>query len=628
MKTSMKTTRILFGILTITVGLFTCTAATFTVTTTNNSGPGSLPAAITAANTTPGKNQIDISVTNTITLGSQLPAITNSVAITGLAAAPAAISGGGTLPLFTFGAGTTNSLSNLALADGYTTNSGAAISNSGTLSVSNCQIVANIATNGHGGAIINNGVMAISSSEIAGNQAGAGGAVYNAATMMLSNSQMIANRAGNGGAVFNAGSLAVCELIMEGNFAMSGIGGGFYNTGALAISGTTFAGNNAFGAAGQPGGMGAGGAESGGGGGGGGGGGIGGALFAGSGTIGITNSTFVGNVALGGNGGQGGATGGVGGRTGGNGGAGGGNGGGAGGVGGLPYNPGASGAGGQFGGGGGGGGGAGDVPGLHPDSGGAGGLAGFGGGTGGGGGGSGTSGYGGGGGSGFGGAILIQTGSLFLVNCTIVDNGAIGGPGGTNGTQGQGCGGGVYSYGGSVMLVNTIVAGNIASISSPDLMGSFLSSGYNLIENNQGATGLSIFDFQDVPADLGPLQSNGGPTPTCAPLQGSFAIDNGTSADAPNTDQRGVPRPQGGGYDIGAVEAVTPSPLFIGPAISPGSGFSLNTIFDATNSYRVQASTDLTNWTDLTNYGSGGAQTFIDMGATNLSQRFYRTVTP
>jgi hypothetical protein len=145
-------------------------AATFTVTTTNISGPGSLPVAIAQANATPGKNQIKISVTNAITLGLQLPAITNSVAITGIASAPSIISGGGTLPLFTFAAGTTNSLSNLVLANGYTTNSGAAISNASTLSVSSCVITnhsingsesGGIYYSGSGGAIFNSGSMAI-----------------------------------------------------------------------------------------------------------------------------------------------------------------------------------------------------------------------------------------------------------------------------------------------------------------------------------------------------------------------------------------------------------------------------------------------------------------------------------
>jgi len=178
------------------------------------------------------------------------------------------------------------------------------------------------------------------------------------------------------------------------------------------------------------------------------------------------------------------------------------------------------------------------------------------------------------------------------------------------------------------LILNTIVAGNSAVNSSPDLNGVFVSSGFNLIGNNQGATNLSIFDFQNVAADLGPLQNNGGPTLTCAPLEGSFAINYGTSTGAPNTDQRGVPRPEGGAFDIGAVEVVRGSPIFIGAAMNAGSGFYLHMIFDETNSYQVQASTNLTNWTVLTNYGSGGAQNFTDTGATNLSRRFYRTATP
>lgn len=34
----------------------------------------------------------------------------------------------------------------------------------------------------------------------------------------------------------------------------------------------------------------------------------------------------------------------------------------------------------------------------------------------------------------------------------------------------------------------------------------------------------------------------------------SPAVDTGSGSDAPATDQRGFPRPQASGYDIGAVE--------------------------------------------------------------------------
>ena len=196
----------------ITATTYCLHAATFTVTTTNISGPGSLPVAVAQANGTPGDNQIQISVTNPITLGLSLPTITNNVAITGIASIPSIISGGGTLPLFSFAAGTTNSLSNLVLANGYTTNSGAAISNASILSVSSCVITNHSAVNGSGGAIINSGVMAISSSVISGNQAGTGGALYNSGTMTLNNSMLSANKATNGGGIFNAGSLAISIL--------------------------------------------------------------------------------------------------------------------------------------------------------------------------------------------------------------------------------------------------------------------------------------------------------------------------------------------------------------------------------------------------------------------------------
>ena len=64
---------------------------------------------------------------------------------------------------------------------------------------------------------------------------------------------------------------------------------------------------------------------------------------------------------------------------------------------------------------------------------------------------------------------------------------------------------------------------------------------------------------------LGPLAANGGPTATLLPGPGSAAIDALAGAACPATDQRGLPRPQLGGCDAGAVEvqpgaAGTPPP--------------------------------------------------------------------
>ncbi|MBS1792684.1 MAG: carboxypeptidase regulatory-like domain-containing protein [Acidobacteria bacterium] len=103
---------------------------------------------------------------------------------------------------------------------------------------------------------------------------------------------------------------------------------------------------------------------------------------------------------------------------------------------------------------------------------------------------------------------------------------------------------------------NTIFASNAAPV-GPDLDGGFLSDGFNLFGSTSGASGFIASDLQNVNPNLGALQDNGGYTPTRAPLAGSPAIDAGTNAGAPPTDQRGVSRPMNGATDIGAFETNT-----------------------------------------------------------------------
>src|ERR1035437_10287436 len=132
-------------------------ATTFTVTRTNVTGPGSLPVIINQANATPGDNVIEFAVTNPIVLVSPLPPITNNVTINGRIDAPTIISGGGAVPIFTFAARTTNTLSQLVLTNGYTIGSGAAISNAGALYISGCRITGNQAPAASGGGVENLG---------------------------------------------------------------------------------------------------------------------------------------------------------------------------------------------------------------------------------------------------------------------------------------------------------------------------------------------------------------------------------------------------------------------------------------------------------------------------------------
>ena len=123
-------------------------------------------------------------------------------------------------------------------------------------------------------------------------------------------------------------------------------------------------------------------------------------------------------------------------------------------------------------------------------------------------------------------------------------------------------GGGIDNFGAYASTVsrNTLVAGNTAA-TSPDLSGTFTSQGHNLIGDGTGGSGFNVTDLVGTAASpidprLGPLQDNGGPTPTMALLPGSPAIDAGDNTGAPMWDQRGAPfrRIVNGIIDIGAFE--------------------------------------------------------------------------
>lgn len=69
-----------------------------------------------------------------------------------------------------------------------------------------------------------------------------------------------------------------------------------------------------------------------------------------------------------------------------------------------------------------------------------------------------------------------------------------------------------------------------------------------------------VGDQNNVDAGLGPLLDNGGPTQTHAPQPGSLLIDTAVACHPDfTTDQRGLARPQGGACDIGALEVSTAS---------------------------------------------------------------------
>jgi hypothetical protein len=165
-----------------------------------------------------------------------------------------------------------------------------------------------------------------------------------------------------------------------------------------------------------------------------------------------------------------------------------------------------------------------------------------------------------------GGGGIASGGSLTLLNSTVSGNlGEVGGgirSGGPviirNSTIADnvgGMGGGINFAAGQVSIRNTIIAdntdiGGAASNCFIEPGASIFYSGANLsTDDTCGDEGALVIGE----AGLKPLAGNGGPTKTHALLDGSAAIDAGTSC-SEATDQRYVSRPQGKSCDLGAFE--------------------------------------------------------------------------
>ncbi len=161
-----------------------------------------------------------------------------------------------------------------------------------------------------------------------------------------------------------------------------------------------------------------------------------------------------------------------------------------------------------------------------------------------------------------GGVSLFGTASVQLTSVTITGNTANGVAGSQHG------GGGLASFpsvtqGGRAILRNTLIAGNITASLGPDVIGTVISLGFNLIGQRDDSLGWSALDqtgdfFAPLDPLLGPLQDNGGPTPTHALLAGSPAIEKGDPTLFGSVDQRGTVRFHNGfnaPVDVGAFDA-------------------------------------------------------------------------
>ena len=447
-----------------------------------------------------------------------------------------------------------------------------------------------------------------------GGGAGMGGAIFSQGSVLIENSTLTDNRVRGGSAVNAAvgdggggiGSDADSGFFGgAGGFGPGTFGGG---SGGTTGSGLCAGGGAGFRSTGENGGAGSAGA-----------GGAGGGLPTGTGGNGRGAGGGSAGDASGGGGcgdfSSGAAGGGFG--IGGSGGARGGGGGGVGGGGGAGGFAGTQGGGG--GGGFGAGGGAAQV--TQGGAGGFGGGGGRGGAMGGGSGGFGGAnavGGSGGGGAGMGGAIFNMQGQLTVRNSTFAGNRAVGGTDTVPGSA-QGFGGAVFNMSGSftgtasTFAANTAAQGG-ASIYSLSYDGQVARNAQTTLRDsivfggigptdlasvetaqitpaNQGDANAAVGEFDligsmqavemgtitgtPLTADpqLGPLQNNGGSTPTMAPSQASPVVDAG-SAFGLTSDQRGLGRPfdfatvanAADGSDIGAVE------LHAGAVVPPAFG--------------------------------------------------------
>jgi hypothetical protein len=210
-------------------------ADTIDVTNTNDSGPGSLRAAITQANASSG-DVIDIDVEGKVFLLTALPDITEDMQILGPGARRFRVirdASAAAFRIFTISSGTDVTISGLTVKNG-SSEEGGGIRNDGTVLLDGLRIKGNDApsTSGNkgGGGFLNAGTATVDRTVIAGNSTSGsfvfGGGIYNiaGANLTVTRSTIANNSATSTGMGLN-------------------YGGGLANNGSADLSATTVSGN-------------------------------------------------------------------------------------------------------------------------------------------------------------------------------------------------------------------------------------------------------------------------------------------------------------------------------------------------------------------------------------------------
>ena len=229
------------------------TASAQVVTSSADSGPGTLRSALTnAANGAvitfdPSLSGATITLSNTLTINTNLT-IDASALPGGLQ-----INGNGSVQIFNVATTITVFLNSLTITNAYSTNHGGGIFNGGTLTLTNCTLSGNSVVVGHpgGGGIYNNGgTLTLNQCILLGNSAAfEGGGIDNIGTLTMNQCTLSGNilhyGSSRGGGIYNEGTATLNQCTLSGSGAL--LGGGIYNDGLLTLNQCTLSGNSASG---------------------------------------------------------------------------------------------------------------------------------------------------------------------------------------------------------------------------------------------------------------------------------------------------------------------------------------------------------------------------------------------
>jgi hypothetical protein len=236
-------------------------AATLIVTTTADSGPGSLRAAIAAASD--GDTiQFDPALNGqTIALTSGELAINKNITINGPGPVLLTISRdqqASGFRIFHVTPGHAVTIGGLTISGGVATGGGV-LNDQATLTLDNCTVSGNrggfSASGTSAGGIFNGGTITISGSTVSGNVANVAGGIDNFGTLVIRSAIVTNNRSnffdpppsgGSAGGIENVGTLEISSSTISNNWA-DVFGGGIVNYGMMTVTDSTVSGNVAAG---------------------------------------------------------------------------------------------------------------------------------------------------------------------------------------------------------------------------------------------------------------------------------------------------------------------------------------------------------------------------------------------